>query len=248
MTSELMAQANKYKPKISRLWVNYKTAKRTLDVLIEHCDDDGETFIGIKTIAERLLCSNQTVMNHFEMLKEIGVLKIEKIGRKSIKYIAFEGSNEGSTQSSTQSSSEGSSESSTEGSSGLEAKEGKEDKEGKGSEKSSPPTPTSTKKKRETQKQLSVRILKEYLDKNPDLKEDDCAESRKILKQFLDYRVEMYETTRLVKYQLKSVRALSGFVNQLDILADANYNIYEAIQKMEDKEWASINVDWILKK
>lgn len=149
MNYELMKQANIFKPENRAEWQKYKIAKRTLDVLIEHCDEDGDTFVGIKTIAQRLLVSNQTVMNHFEILKNLNILQIQNVCGRSIKNIKV-GSNMGSKNEKIVSSSEGSSEGSkvgskvsssdgsSEGSSLLEANKEREYKEGiRGSAKAS---------------------------------------------------------------------------------------------------------------
>lgn len=125
---ELMKEAIEFKPTDKKMWLKYKTAKRTLDVLIEHCDNDGDTFVGIKAIAARLLTCNQTVMNHFEILRELNILIIEKVGRKSIKSISF-GSKDSSSDGSKDSSKDSSSDGSSDGSSTLEAKEVIKEKE-----------------------------------------------------------------------------------------------------------------------
>ena len=135
MKDTLLQQSILFRPQHRKDLLRYKTAKRTLDALLDYVDSYGETFVGIKTLANRLIVSNQTIINHFEILQELGVLEIEKIGNKSYKKIQFDGSRDGSKDGSSEGSKDGSkdssSEGSSEGSSGLEAKEVTERKEHK---------------------------------------------------------------------------------------------------------------------
>ena len=59
--------------------------------------------------------------------------------------------------------------------------------------------------------------------------------------KFIEYRDDMYSTTKDKKYGLKTTRAVFGFINQL-VECD---NTESAFQMMEDNEWASVKKEWV---
>ena len=72
-----------------------------------------------------------------------------------------------------------------------------------------------------------------------DFEEDEVL--TEIVQKFVEYRDEMYSSSKDKKYGIKTMRSIVGFINEITEVNDP----YKAFEIMEANEWATFKREWV---
>jgi hypothetical protein len=216
---------------------NFRMAKAVLGELISFADSNGVTYIGIRTISNNLGKSTKTVNNHLKILEDLKIVKNLNItgsfGKSSYRQISFNVV-EDAVINVVEDVVINVVEDVVMGNTKEKISKVKDKEETNASLRSATLSLIS---KKDIKGHSPYKVLKDLNDLLPIDIDEEVIE---YMKRFIEYRDEMFNTTKDKKYALKTYRSIQGFINQLFQAKD----IEKAFELMEDNEWASYKIEY----
>ena len=253
MNWEYKEALNAYKPTLNE-HIALKRLKPTLTALIQYADDFCITEVGARTIGHDLSKRPNTISSHIQELVELGFVVIldkkGKFGKKNLKQLTLPNVSVNVTDNVSVNVTDNVTDNvSVNVTDNVTPKTDTEGKSSKGKEREGKNinaplrfATLSLKSSQDNQAHKPRSVLLDVESKYGD--ELDNEVLLEVIQRFIEYRDEMYVSTKDKKYSLKTSRAVAGFINEISEVE----NIDKAFELMEGNEWATFKREWTKEK